>query len=141
MPEDLTPSKPEGTYLAFDYGKKRIGVASGNTISMSTTPLAIITAENSINWQQIEATVREWSPVGFVVGIPYTRDSRTTPHLQSTRAFARQLQQRFNYPVYFIDEHLSSHAAKSLSSQSTGRKKRALDDIAAAMILQTWFDK
>ncbi len=141
MPEEsvATRHKP-GTYLAFDYGQRRIGVASGNTISRSANPLTIITSHKNIDWKEIEKTINEWLPVGFVVGMPYTADGKITPHLKRIKNFAAELEQQFKLPVYFIDEHLSSHAAKDLLSQSTSRRIRALDDTAAAVILQTWFD-
>lgn len=133
-------SVTEGTYIAFDYGQKRLGVASGQTITGSANPLEVITLSNDINWQRIEQIIAEWSPCGLVVGMPYTADGKTTPHLKKIQRFIQELESRFSLPVYSIDEHLSSHAARDLLSHSTKRKISAIDDTAAAVILQTWFD-
>lgn len=141
MPEtEPAPSIQPGTYLAFDYGQKRIGIASGNTVSLTASPLGIIRSNKALDWQPIQAIIDEWAPAGFVVGMPHTADGKSTPHIKRIMAFAEQLAHRFNRPVHFIDEHLSSHAAKDLLSQATNRRIRALDDTAAAVILQTWFD-
>lgn len=131
---------PEGTYLAFDYGVKRIGVAKGQTISRSASPLKIVQAGTSTQWNEITALIQEWAPAALVVGIPYTEDGTTTPHIKKILKFIEELKQRFRIPVFDIDERLSSYAAKDLLSQATNRRIRALDDTAAAVILQSWFD-
>jgi putative Holliday junction resolvase len=135
---------PDGTVLAFDFGEKRIGVATGETLLGSAHPLTVIRAEsNDDRFAAIGKLIAEWRPVQLVVGLPTHADG--TPH-QTTRLaqkFAERLKRRYHLPVAFADEHLTSvDAAARL--RETGRDSRAarplLDAIAAQLILQTWFE-
>ncbi len=143
MPESaektLSPGA-SGTYLAFDYGQKRLGVACGQTITRSAGPLEIIPVAGGIDWCRIEQLIEEWEPTGLIVGMPYTADGARAPHIKRIHHFISNMESRFQLPVFPVDEHLSSYTARDLLSQSTHRKVRALDDAAAAVVLQTWFD-
>lgn len=135
---------PEGTVLAFDFGEKRIGVATGETLLVNAHPLTVIHAESSTGQlAAIAALIAEWRPVQLVVGLPTHADG--TPHEMTRRArrFGERLQRRFNLPVGFADERLTSlDAAARL--RETGRDSKAarplLDAVAAQLILQTWFE-
>ena len=135
---------PDGTVLAFDFGEKRIGVATGETLLGSAHPLTVIRAEsNDDRFAAIGKLIAEWQPVQLVVGLPTHADG--TPH-EATRLaqkFAERLQRRYHLPVAFADERLTSvDAAARL--RETGRDNRAakplLDAVAAQLILQTWFE-
>jgi len=128
-------------YLGFDYGHKRIGVAVGQTISQSANALEIIPANKDTEWQRIERLIHEWQPKGVIVGIPSTADGKTGKIHRLIKSFIAELESRFHLKVYEIDERLSSFAAKDLLSQSTKSRIPPLDDTAAAVILQTWFDE
>jgi putative Holliday junction resolvase len=134
----------EGTVLAFDFGEKRIGVATGETLLSSAHPLAVIRAEsNDERFAAIGKLIAEWQPVQLVVGLPTHADG--TPHEMTRLAtkFAERLKRRFNIPVAFADEHLSSLDAES-RLRETGRNSKSakplLDAVAAQIILQTWFE-
>ena len=135
MPDRFQP----GTYLGFDYGQKFIGIAVGQSISKSASPLAVIKNGKDDQWQQIDKHVDEWNPVGMVVGVPQTADGGITAIHKSISAFIERLQQRYHLDVFQINERLSSYAASDLLSSSTKRKIPRLDDTAAALILETWF--
>lgn len=137
MPDQIKP----GTYLGFDYGHKRIGIAVGQTISKSASALEIVAANKNQHWLRIEQLIVEWQPIGFVVGMPETADGKTGKIHQRIKQFIAELQKRFDLTIYQIDESLSSYAAKDLLSPSTKSKIRRLDDAAAAVILQTWFNQ
>ncbi|HEX9195038.1 MAG TPA: Holliday junction resolvase RuvX [Azonexus sp.] len=135
---------PDGTVLAFDFGEKRIGVATGETLLGSAHPLTVIRAEsNDDRFAAIGKLIAEWQPVQLVVGLPTHADG--TPH-ETTRLaqkFAERLQRRYRLPVAFADERLTSvDAAARL--RETGRDSRSarplLDAVAAQLILQTWFE-
>ena len=130
-----------GTYLGFDYGHKRIGVAVGQTITRSASALEIVAADKKMHWQRISQLVEEWCPVGIVVGIPITADGKAGDIHRQINKFIHQLEQRFQLPVQKIDERLSSFAAKDLLSPSSASRIPPLDDRAAAVILQTWLDE
>ena len=118
----------EGTVLCFDFGLARTGVASGNTLTRSAQPVTIIHARtNDERWKAVEALVKEWEPVLLVVGVPRHGDGTDcdlTP---------RQLGGRFRLPVRTVDERFSSVMVEH------GADK--IDDEAAAVILQQYFDE
>lgn len=135
---------PEGTVLAFDFGEKRIGVATGETLLGSAHPLTVIHAEsNDDRFAAIGKLVAEWQPVLLVVGLPTHADG--TPHEMTRLAtkFGERLQRRFKLPIGFADERLTSLDAES-RLRETGRNSKSakplLDAVAAQLILQTWFE-
>lgn len=135
---------PDGTVLAFDFGEKRIGVATGETLLNSAHPLTVIYAEtNDDRFAAIGKLVAEWRPVQLVVGLPTHADG--TPHDMTRLAskFAERLQRRFKLPVAFADERLTSLDAEARLRETGRNSKRAkplLDAVAAQLILQTWFE-
>jgi putative Holliday junction resolvase len=88
------------SFLAFDFGLKRTGVASGNRLLATATPQATIKAEGDARFAQVEARIKEWQPDALVIGVPYHPDG--APHENTRRAqkFARQLRGRFNLQVF-----------------------------------------
>ncbi len=133
-----------GTVLAFDFGEKRIGVATGETLLGSAHPLMVIRAEsNDDRFAAIGKLIAEWQPEQLVVGLPTHADG--TPHEMTRLAskFAERLQRRFALPVAFADERLTSLDAEA-RLRETGRNaktaKPLLDAVAAQLILQTWFE-
>ncbi|WP_373425415.1 Holliday junction resolvase RuvX [Variovorax boronicumulans] len=117
------------TFLAFDFGLKRTGVASGNRLLQSATPQATIKAEGDARFAQVEARIKEWQPDALVIGVPYHPDG--APHENTRRAqkFARQLRGRFNLQVFEVDERYST--TEALSSGA-----RDADAASACIILE-----
>ncbi len=99
------------TFLAFDFGLKRTGVASGNRLLQTATPQPTIKAEGDARFAQVEARIKEWQPDALVIGVPYHPDG--APHENTRRAqkFARQLRGRFNLQVFEVDERYSTTEA------------------------------
>jgi putative Holliday junction resolvase len=135
---------PDGTVLAFDFGEKRIGVATGETLLGNAHPLTVIHAQsNDDRMAAIGRLVDEWRPVQLVVGLPTHADG--TPHQMTRLAtkFGERLQRRFHLPVSYADERLTSLDAEA-RLRETGRNSRTakplLDAVAAQLILQTWFE-
>ncbi|MDR1995776.1 Holliday junction resolvase RuvX [Azonexus sp.] len=134
----------EGTVLAFDFGAKRIGVATGESRLGSAHPLTVIHAEsNDQRMSAIGRLVAEWQPVLLVVGMPVHVDG--TPHEMTKLAmkFGERLQKRFELPISYADERLTSLDAEA-RLRETGCNSRSakplLDAVAAQLILQTWFE-
>lgn len=134
----------QGTVLGFDFGEKRLGVATGEHLLGISHPLVVIDTEsNQIRFEQLQELVSEWKPSIFVVGYPMHPDG--TPH-ELTRLcvkFAQRLNGRFNIPVVLIDERFSSHkASETLREMGIESKKQKpmLDAVAAQVILQRYFD-
>ena len=99
-------------FLAFDFGTKRTGAASGNRIFGGASPLPTIKAEGAdARFAAIEKLIKEWQPQALVIGVPYHPDG--APHENTARAlkFGRQLRGRFNLPVYEVDERYSTTEA------------------------------
>ena len=141
MPDAVTP---HGTLLGFDFGMRRIGVAVGQTATRTAGALVTVSHSNQPDWQAIEKLVREWEPVALVVGLPLDADGNETEMSRAARRFARNLERRFEKPVYFIDERLTSVIAGAqfaeARSQGMARRKdgRKLDAMAAKIILENW---
>lgn len=133
-----------GTVLAFDFGEKRIGVATGETLLGSAHPLTVIHAEsNDDRFAAIGKLIAEWRPEQLVVGLPTHADG--TPHEMTRLAtkFAERLKKRFDLPVSFADERLTSLDAEARLREAGRNSKSAkplLDAVAAQLILQTWFE-
>lgn len=134
-----------GTVLAFDFGEKRIGVATGETMLKVAHPLTTINAEeNEAKFTQIGALIVEWRPSLLVVGLPMHMDGESHLLTQLSKKFAQRLEGRFNLPVQMIDERLSSaEASQNLNAAGIkGIKQKAmLDAVAAQSILQSYFDR
>ncbi|MES2039208.1 MAG: Holliday junction resolvase RuvX [Pseudomonadota bacterium] len=125
----------EGTVLAFDFGLKRIGVAVGNTFLRQAEALSIIHAPtNDGKFADITKLIEQWQPVLCVVGLPMHPDGADNEMTQRCRRFANQLHGRFNLPAVLVDERYSS----AVLSSSRGE---FIDDDAAALILQQYFDE
>ena len=130
--------------MSFDYGTEKIGIAIGQSISSTAEPLTIIRAKDGIpNWSQITSLIESWRPNFFVVGLPYNLDGSDSKLLQRALKFAQRLNGRFNIPTFGIDERLSSKAARE--KFKTGNPKNSvrneIDDVAAQIILETWFSE
>lgn len=128
--------------LAFDYGTQRIGVAFGQSLTGTAKAIKILKAKDGIpDWNEIESLINEWSPDLFVVGLPYNLDGSESALMLRAVKFANRLNGRFNKPCYGMDERLSSQeAAEQVLEANNGVKKRAaIDDIAAQIILENWF--
>jgi putative Holliday junction resolvase len=113
MPTDAATSIPSRyqTFLAFDFGRKRTGVASGNRLLANATPQGTIAAEGDARFAQIEKRIREWQPDALVVGVPFHPDGAPHENTRAAQRFARQLEGRFGLPVYQVDERYSTTEA------------------------------
>jgi putative Holliday junction resolvase len=103
-------------FLAFDYGVKRTGVASGNRITQSASPLATIQASGEAQLLAVVKRVKEWQPDALVVGIPFHPDGVAHQNTKRARAFANQLRTRTKLVVYEVDERYSTTEAHSMGA-------------------------
>ena len=123
------------TLVCFDYGTKRIGVAVGQSLTGTASPLDIIRVyNNKPDWNAIDKIIENWKPDAIVVGIPLQMNNEQQEMTLAADKFARQLEGRFHLPVYGIDERLSTFEAEQRTN-----KKTSIDDVAAQAILETWF--
>ena len=101
------------TFLAFDFGTKRTGVASGNILTRTATPQATIAAAGDARFEAIQARLKEWQPDALVVGVPFHPDGASHENTMRAQKFARQLKGRFGLPVFEVDERYSTTEALS----------------------------
>lgn len=138
-------NKPR-TVFGFDFGRKRIGVAVGQELIGTARPLTTLSGRPSPDWVAIGRLIAQWQPVLLVVGIAYHADGTPNPTTEAALLFGRQLHERYQLPVETIDERLSSWEAADLFAQSDlGRRGRqnesTIDQVAAALILESWFNQ
>ena len=135
----------DATVLAFDFGTRRIGVAVGNTLTRAAHPLQTLDAADAARRAaSIGALIEEWRPGQLVVGLPVHADGSEHETTVRARNFAHELELRFALPVALVDERYTSELARRVlaASHRGGRADRRLtDQLAAQMILQSWFDE
>ena len=122
---------PPRSFLAFDYGTRRVGVASGNTLLSSARPLRPLAQEGDARFAAISALIAEHRPDALVVGVPFHPDGAEHDNTHRARRFARQLHGRFRLPVHEVDERYTT--VEALYSGA-----RDADAAAAALILEQY---
>ena len=133
-----------GTIMAFDFGEKRIGVATGETMLKTAHALTTIETEvTETRFAEIGKLVAEWRPSLLIVGLPTHMDGSAHALTALSKKFAQRLEGRFNLPVIMVDERLSSaEAAAQLTGAGLNARaqKNMIDAVAAQVILQSYFD-
>ena len=137
------------TILGFDYGGKRIGVAVGQELTATTQSVATVAViNNKPDWPHITRLLDEWKPDLVIVGLPMNMDGTEHEVSRAARRFGNQINGRYNLPVEMVDERLTSLEAEEIITEqrrSGQRRKRsskaAVDQIAAELIIKTWFNQ
>ena len=104
------------TFLAFDFGLKRTGVASGNRLTRTATPQPTINALGDARFAPIAQRIKEWQPDALVVGVPFHPDGAAHENTARAQKFARQLRGRFGLEVFEVDERYSTTEAHALGA-------------------------
>lgn len=133
------------TFLAFDFGHKRVGVAVGDAITGSARPLPTVPSGSVPDWAALLRVIAEWRPQALVVGLPLDDDGSEQPITTAARQFAVELQRRSQLDVHLADERFSSRAADDAlrDARASGRMTRRVrkgdrDGEAARVILEQW---
>ncbi|KUJ82898.1 Holliday junction resolvase RuvX [Microbulbifer flavimaris] len=130
------------TALAFDFGTRSIGTAYGQTVTDSARELPPLPArDGQPDWNQLQRLVEEWQPKLLLVGLPLNMDGTESELSQRARKFGNRLHGRTGLPVEFVDERLSTRAAKEEAFERGHRGNFArdpVDSIAARIILEDW---
>ena len=129
--------------LAFDYGTRRVGVAGGNTITRSATPLAAIATEGDARFAAIARLIADWRPDALVVGVPRHPDGAAHDNTRRAERFARQLRGRFGLAVHEVDERYSTTEARTRLGRgdAAGPAGRDIDAVSAAVILEQFLGR
>ncbi len=155
MPDsDNTSPEPDNTiaanttYLCFDYGARKTGVAVGQLLTRTATPVETINyPRDRVDYDRIAALIEEWNPAALVVGLPLTEDGTEQETTARARRFARQLRHRFGHVVHFAEERYSSRAAQDRfrNMRKAGAARRGAagreDAVAAQIILENWLEQ
>lgn len=145
-PDIATRNDNEATALAFDFGKRRIGVAFANRVSGSSTALTTLATRDG---EQLQRSLRdlfaEWEPDAIVIGVPYNMDGTESEMTAAAIGFANSLAEQFARPVEQVDERLTSSEASAIlrmQRKSGERRKKVragdIDSIAAQLIGESW---
>ena len=129
MSGDSVGNRRTLSFLAFDYGTRRTGVASGNTLLGHAAPLKTLAVDGDARFAAIEALIAEWQPDALVVGVPFHPDGAEHENTRRARRFARQLHGRFRLPVYEVDERYSTTEALAAGAKDA-------DAASACIILE-----
>ena len=129
LPPARQPASPAQSFLGFDFGSKRTGVATGNALTRSATPLTTVAAEGDARFAAIGRLIAEWQPDALVVGVPFHPDGAPHDNTRRAQRFARQLHGRFRLPVHEVDERYTSTEAEAFGAAD-------VDAASAALILE-----
>ena len=130
-------------YLAIDYGTRRTGLAICDPNETIVSPLTVLQSEQTLS-EKIGQIVKDESVEAIVLGLPLNMDGSEGPQIQLVLKFADQLQARLTIPVYLQDERLSSFGAEEKlapANLTRGEKKKRLDAVAAAEILEAFLEQ
>jgi len=123
------PPSRHQSYLSFDYGTRRVGVATGNSLMGLAQPLKTLSVEGDARFAAIADLIRQWQPSALVVGVPFHPDGAAHDNTRRAQRFARQLHGRFRLPVHEVDERYTTTEALAAGAPDA-------DAAAAALILE-----
>lgn len=130
--------------MGFDFGTRSIGVATGQEITSTASPLTSLKANDGIpDWAQIEKILKEWQPDLLIVGLPLNMDGTEQEMTQRARKFGQRLHGRFGFQVEFKDERLTTTDAKARLFEHGGYRalgKSRVDAVSAQLILESWME-
>ena len=135
--------------VAIDFGRRRIGIASGDTLTRTAHPRSTITnGPQGPDWRALDRVLADTRPARIAVGEPYNADGTASPLTEAVRNFAAELAKRSSLPIDLVDERWSSQDAEERlrAERASGERKRRVrredvDAAAAAVILERWFEK
>ena len=147
MPDPV--HSPPIVVLALDFGLKRIGIASGDTLTRAAHPRTTISnGAKGPDWPALDRVLADTCPARIAVGEPYNADGSVSALTEAARGFAAELAQRSRLPVDLVDERWSSQDAEERlrGARASGERRRRVtredvDAAAAAVILERWFEQ
>jgi putative Holliday junction resolvase len=132
--------------IAFDFGLRRIGIATANRATRTASPLTTLRADREPPWTDIDRVIDDWRPAQLVVGVPEGEGAESIA--RRARAFATTLGERYGLPVATVDETLTSVAAEAelAEKRRSGHLRRrigkgSVDRLAACLIAEQWMNE
>jgi putative Holliday junction resolvase len=142
----VTTPTHTGLLLAFDYGARRLGVATGNLATRTASPLTTLRVDREAPWTELDRILADWAPSQLVVGVPEGAGAEAVARL--AREFAAGLANRYRLPVAMVDESLTSVAAQEAlaAGRRSGYLRRRIargriDRVAACLIAEQWMNE
>jgi putative Holliday junction resolvase len=133
------------TLLGFDFGLKNIGVAVGQELTGTASGIAVIKARDGIpDWNDIQKVIEQWQPKLLIVGLPLNMDDSEQEMTAACRKFGNRLNGRFQLPVEWQDERLSTYEALEhlgIRGKMQSKRRGDVDRISAQLILQSWLNR
>jgi putative Holliday junction resolvase len=130
--------------MGFDFGTRSIGIATGQEVTGTASPLTSLKANEGIpDWVQLEKLLKEWQPDLLIVGLPLNMDGTEQEMTVRARKFGQRLHGRFGFQVEFKDERLTTTDAKARLFEQGGYKalgKSRVDAVSAQLILESWME-
>lgn len=129
--------------IGIDYGAARIGVASGQMVTKTATPITTIIAKNGTpDWVKFDKLIKQWRPDEIIIGLPIDTKNRETAITKEARGFAKKIQERYQKPVHLINETFSTREARWRLEEVQQKPNSHLkvDALAACIILETWMN-
>ena len=137
-------NNPPNSFLAFDLGHKRTGLAYGTMILSQASPVGVVQAEGEKRFEAFSSYIQTWQPDALVVGIPYHPDGVAHENTQFAKKIAKQLKAKFKLSVFEIDERYSTTEAISLNQSNRLKSTKAIQDVdalSACIILNQFFSQ
>lgn len=127
--------------MAFDFGTQKFGIAIGQTLIESSTPLPLFPVQDGIpDWEKLHQIIQQWQPDLFLVGLPLNMDDTESELSLRARKFARRLRHQTQIATFMLDERLSSREARNRQQHTQGNyKKIATDSLVACLLLDQWY--
>ncbi|MGQ4003452.1 Holliday junction resolvase RuvX [Francisellaceae bacterium CB300] len=130
--------------LGIDYGRARIGIASGQMITKTASPIGTVEAFDGVpNWIELDKVMKRWNPSDIIIGLPLDTKDLDTDITRDARKFAIEIEERYKKPVHLINEAYSTREARwrleSVKDKKVSHIK--VDAIAACVILETWMSE
>ena len=142
---NLSNSKEVQTILGFDFGLKKIGVAVGQMVTKTASPLTLLKAQDGApQWNDVQKLIEEWAPQLIVVGYPIHMDGTEQAMTKAAKRFGNRLNGRFQIPVEWVDERLTSYEAELLLedlNNPSESDKLNVDTFSAKLIIEQWFNQ
>ena len=130
--------------MGFDFGTRSIGIATGQEVTGTASPLTSLKANEGIpDWVQLEKLLKEWQPDLLIVGLPLNMDGTEQEMTVRARKFGQRLHGRFGFQVEFKDGRLTTTDAKARLFEQGGYKalgKSRVDAVSAQLILESWME-
>ena len=142
----VAPPSDRHLLVAFDFGLRRIGIATGNLQTLSASPLKTLRVDRELPWADLDRVIADWRPGQLVVGVPEGGGAEAIA--RAARAFATTLAERYGLPVATVDESLTSVAAQAAlaDGRRSGYLRRRVvrgrvDRLAACLIAEQWMNE